>query len=225
METKKALLLDDDIAICSLLTLALQEAGYEVHFQSSLIGLTDVIETFAPNIIILDVEIGDRNSIDTLPEIKSITESTPIIFISSHTQSDFIVRAIEGGGTHYLKKPFDTDELLVYADKLCKSNQLSRELYFGRTKLSIRTRTITFTESDNPHRLGKKEFEILRLLALNFNSYVSREQILSIVSLGETSYEHSLNNMIFRLRGYISPDKTIAIKTLHTHGYKLFELE
>lgn len=220
---KRILLVDDDIAIGSLLTLALQESGYTVHFQSSMLALMDVVQEFRPNIIVLDVEVGDENSIDRLPELLAVSQSTPIIFISSHHQSELVVSAISGGGTLYLKKPFTTSELIAYAEKFCTANARSKVLEFGESTLYISERTLHCPSENIPIKLGRKEFAVLRLLILESNQIVTRENLTKFAfnGSGENVSEHSLNNIICRLRSYLAPDPTVAIKTHHSQGYTL----
>lgn len=217
---KKILLVDDDVAIGSLLTLALQESGYNVHYQISMLGVLEVIEQFSPNLIILDVEVCGENSIDRLPEILEISSNTPIIFISSHHESELIVDAISGGGTLYLKKPFSPSELIAYAEKLCEANQLSRQLNFGSFTLQISDRILQSSSLDNkPVRLGRKEFNVLRLLVLEQGKVVERERIIQFAFNSELVSEHSLNNIICRLRQYLISDPSLTIKTVHSQGY------
>ena len=40
MDTIKVLLVDDDVMLSSIITTALKDEGYEVHYQSSLTGIT-----------------------------------------------------------------------------------------------------------------------------------------------------------------------------------------
>ena len=221
MNKFKVLIIDDDISICYILTTSLQDEGYEVHCQNSLKGVIQIIKEFNPNLIVLDVQIGDRSSINSLPEIMEISENIPIIFISSHTETNLIKSAIRGGGSYYLKKPFDTEELLIYIEKLCTANLRNRELYFGLSKLCLSSRYIISEECNISHRLGKTEYEILKLLALNLNQIVTREDIIEKIFIGVNASEHSLNNMISRLRRYLSNDKSVSIVTLREQGYSL----
>lgn len=218
---KRILLIDDDIAIGSLLTLALQESGYTVHFQSSMFGVMEITEKFEPNLIVLDVEVGEENSIDRLPELLAVSNSTPIIFISSHHESELVVSAISGGGTLYLKKPFSTSELIAYAEKLCTANEQSKVLQFGNSTLYIADRNLQCPTQSDSVKLGKKEFSVLRLLALEPNNIVKREEIINFAFDSENVSEHSLNNIICRLRASLASDLSLSIQTVHGIGYRL----
>ena len=57
MQKQKVLLADDDIALGKILALALQDSGYDVHYQTSATGLNTIVREWQPDIIVLDVEL------------------------------------------------------------------------------------------------------------------------------------------------------------------------
>ena len=73
MEAKvKILFIDDDITFGRICTIILQEKGYEVFYQTTLNGAKACIAEAHPDIIVLDVEIGNQNGIEVAPEITVI---------------------------------------------------------------------------------------------------------------------------------------------------------
>lgn len=108
----KIFFIDDDIALGHICTRIMQEEGYEVLYQTSLNGAKACIVETHPDMIVLDVEIGNKNGIEAVPELKAIAPNTPILFISSHTNSQLVVQALSAGAVAYLKKPLEIDELI-----------------------------------------------------------------------------------------------------------------
>lgn len=121
MDTIKVLLVDDDVMLSSIITTALKDEGYEVHYQSSLTGITTILNEFKPDIMVLDVEIGTGDSIDNASELKMAAPGTPILYISSHTESHEVARALKSGAVAYLKKPFSVEELIGLCRQTCSS--------------------------------------------------------------------------------------------------------
>lgn len=117
MSKIKVLFVDDDLALGSIVTLALEDAGYEVHYQTSLAGIRTVTAEMQSDIVVLDVEIGAKNGIDAIPELKQIAPEVPVLVVSSHVESDNVVKALEVGALTYLKKPFEMAELLAYIQR------------------------------------------------------------------------------------------------------------
>ena len=56
----KVLFIDDDIALGNVVTVALDSLGYETYYQTSLVAIRSVIKELCPDILILDVEIGQK---------------------------------------------------------------------------------------------------------------------------------------------------------------------
>lgn len=107
MSKAKVLFIDDDVMLGNIVTMALTEEGYAVHQQNSLTGIKAVVNEFRPAIIVMDVEIGVEDGIDVMPELYAVSPEIPIIVISSHTESNELIRALRNGAIAYLKKPFE----------------------------------------------------------------------------------------------------------------------
>lgn len=70
MEKIKVLLVDDDLLFGNIATKILKAADYEVYFQNSLFGIESLIMKLNPNIIILDVMVGEENSLTSVRDKK-----------------------------------------------------------------------------------------------------------------------------------------------------------
>ena len=84
----KVLFVEDDVALGNIVTLALDDSGYEAHYQTSLAGIKSVMKELQPDIIVLDVEIGTKNGIEIIPELKMFAPEIPILIISSHVGAE-----------------------------------------------------------------------------------------------------------------------------------------
>ena len=212
MDTIKVLLVDDDVMLSSIITTALKDEGYEVHYQSSLTGITTILNEFKPDIMILDVEIGTGDSIDNASELKMAAPGTPILYISSHTESHEVARALKSGAVAYLKKPFSVEELIAYVDRHAHpvSNAIIK---IGSLELNIQT-------PKELKRLSKLEFSLLKLLYSHKGEIVSYEKIEELWE-DAIMNEHSLYNYIVKLRKILAADPDISISTIGGNGYML----
>lgn len=216
MNEIKILFVDDDIIFSSIITTALKDEGYEVHYQSSLTGIATILNKFKPNIMVLDVEIGTNDSINYASELKMEAPETPILYISSHIESHEVARALQTGAVAYLKKPFDIEELIAYVNRYSRPAS-NTTIKIGSLELDIQTRTL-FQESKELKRLSKLEFSILKLLYRHKSEIVSYEKIEGL--WGDTGMnEHSLYNYIVKLRKVLAVDPTISISTIGGNGY------
>ena len=173
----KIFFIDDDIALGHICTRIMQEEGYEVLYQTSLNGAKACIVETHPDMIVLDVEIGNKNGIEAVPELKAIAPNTPILFISSHTNSQLVVQALSAGAVAYLKKPLEIDENYLKTTDQSVTPQL------------IKLNNVVFTEADGetlyaPEEMGDGD--------INRNLKVGNTNVIFRVS----TYSNFANDVI-----------------------------
>jgi two-component system, NtrC family, nitrogen regulation response regulator GlnG len=111
MTRAKILLVDDDAAIRTVVTEALQRDGYDVRSAASVAEQVAMLDMFVPDLLITDVILPDGNGLDVIPTILAARPDLPIIVLSAQNTLTTAVRATEQGAFEYLPKPFDLDEL------------------------------------------------------------------------------------------------------------------
>lgn len=219
MEKTKVLFVDDDIALGQVVILALRASGYAAEYCTTLVGIQGVVQEMQPDIMVLDVEIGEKNGIDAVVELKLTAPDTPILFVSSHIAGSEVARALDAGGIAYLRKPFEMEELVAYIRR--------HTPYFHPKGLSIGMfnlragDSMLFKGEEPVRRLTEFEYKLLKLLAQNMNQTVSREQIVQELWEGTPGSEQSLNNYVARLRKYLSEDESLSLETVPRTGYML----
>lgn len=219
MDKIKVLFVDDDTALGHIVLMALNECGFEAFYQSSLTAIKSVVLELEPDIIVLDVEIGKKNGIDAAPEIKAIVPETPILFVSSHVDSTSTVKALNAGGIAYLKKPFEIEELVAYIQRHTLSFH-PKGIRIGHFSLNIEENLLMKNE-EVVKKLSLFECKLLKLLAMNMNQPITREQIEQELWEDGNGNEQSLNNYIAKLRKYLSEDSRLELITIQKVGYKL----
>lgn len=218
-KNSKFFFIDDDIALGHIYTMILQEEGYEVLYQTSLNGAKACIVETHPDMIVLDVEIGNKNGIEAVPELKAIAPNTPILFISSHTNSQLIVQALSAGAVAYLKKPFEIDELIAYIKRYAISHPY--QIKIGSLLLDTDTQLLCTKELKVIKQLSEAEYKLLKLLVAYKEQLVERRQIEEELWGKANGNEQGINNLISKLRKYLSIDPTIELVTIPRNGYKL----
>ena len=134
----KVIVFDDDILLGNMIVSFLKEEEMEAIFQSSLYGAVNAVLSFEPDIIVLDVEMGEDNGIEFASEIQSRGITIPILFVSSHVRGYEIAQGIEAGGKVYIKKPFDMEELIVYIRQYACFPGPSCLVPFGRLQIALK---------------------------------------------------------------------------------------
>lgn len=219
MEKQKVLLVDDDVLLGNIMTMALQEAGYEVAYQASLAAIRSVVHEWKPDVIVLDVEVGTKRSIEDVPDITAVAPQTPVLFISSHIESTDVVQAMDTGAAAYLKKPFEAEELVAYVRRYMPSFH-PKGLQIGEFSLNT-TESLLMRQGQVVRKLTSLECKLLQMLALHFNQTVSREEIECELWNGRSGNEQSLNNYVAKLRRYLAESQSVEILTIPKTGYQL----
>lgn len=113
MKKRKILIVDDDLDILEVIGLILESEGYEVELMSSGQQIFEHISKFNPDLIILDVMLGNMDGREICNNIKN-TEDTlhiPIIMVSAtHNMAEFIKQNCQPDD--FLEKPFDIVNLI-----------------------------------------------------------------------------------------------------------------
>ena len=89
-------------------------------------------------------------------------------------------------------------------------------------KFEFDSKTLLLRNGDKEQKLTKKESELLRMLCLNKNELLSREEALKKI-WGENDYflGRSMDVFITKLRKYLSEDPDVKILNIHGIGFKL----
>ena len=109
----RILAVDDDRDILEVLQFILEDSGYEVDTLSDGTYLFDKIEKKTPDLILLDVMLGNMDGRELCKTVKmnQRTHDIPVVMVSaSHTAFDAMNKT--GAPDAFLSKPFDISELL-----------------------------------------------------------------------------------------------------------------
>ncbi|PJJ84590.1 response regulator transcription factor [Mucilaginibacter auburnensis] len=110
---RRILVVDDDKDILEVIQYVLEDSGYTVETLTNGHTLFDKIRTYKPDLIILDIMLGNMDGRILCSQIKSNVETytIPIIMISaSHALAD--INSPKGRPDDFISKPFDIDSLV-----------------------------------------------------------------------------------------------------------------
>ncbi len=116
-EKKAKILIVDDISENRKLIARIikDNTDYSINLANNGKKVLESIDTMNPDLILLDVMMPEMNGYDVAKKIKSNKNfaHVPILFITSITDTDGIVRGFNSGGVDYISKPFNHEELLA----------------------------------------------------------------------------------------------------------------
>jgi two-component system nitrogen regulation response regulator GlnG len=109
--TGKILVVDDDPAICVVISEALKRQGHIVRTVGSIEERRLALPAFAPDVLITDVMLPDGDGLDDVGAMLLDEPDLKVIILSAQNTLNTAVRATGQGAFEYLPKPFDLNEL------------------------------------------------------------------------------------------------------------------
>lgn len=176
----KALIIDDEIQLRRLLTLALTGRGYEViEAESGILGL-DAAVHHQPDVILLDLGLPDLDGVEVLKRLREWND-TPVLILSVRDQECTKVEALENGADDYVTKPFSTAELLARLAVIQRRRRANDEpiLQLGGLTLNLPERQALIC--GQPVHLTPIEYNLLRLLMQHAGRVLTQRQILTSI--------------------------------------------
>lgn len=105
----KILVVDDEAVLCRLYAEELSEEGYEVVSTSDCRGLMEMIEECGPDLILLDIRMGEYDGLDLLQNIRNVYYNMPVILFSAYSSFKYDLKSIAADS--YVVKSADLTEL------------------------------------------------------------------------------------------------------------------
>lgn len=119
----RVLIVDDEPDIRAVLRLVLEKHGCEVFEEEGATRIVDVAREAEPDIILLDVMMPKVDGFQAVESLQADrrTSDIPIAMLTALSDVGSIQRAIDGGATGYLTKPFSVgllhDQVLAIIEK------------------------------------------------------------------------------------------------------------
>ncbi len=232
MKTPRILLAEDDPNLGSLLQEYLSLKGLQTDLFTDGLQAWEAFLAAEYELCILDVMMPQLDGFGLAKRIREQSALQPIIFLTAKSLQEDILEGFRIGADDYLCKPFNMEELLLRIRAVLKRSQ--NEQADSPTPLSVfRLRGYTFYYDEmrleygqQSFKLTSKEAELLRLLSLQRNQVLSRQEALKAI-WGDDSYfnARSMDVYITKLRKFFKEDDQISILNVHGTGFKLLVLD
>ena len=141
MTGPRVLVVDDEPQIQGFLTVALTAAGFQVQTAETGAQALRAAATGAPDVIVLDLGLPDRDGKDVLRDIRQFSP-TPVIVLSARDREAEKIEALDLGADDYVEKPFGIGELTARLEPRCDTPLNRRSPFSGwRSRASRWTST------------------------------------------------------------------------------------
>jgi len=126
-------------------------------------GIADKLEDLEPDVVLLDLELGDVQGVEALRQLRSIAPQLKVIVYTSHDEEEYIIQAAELGFDGYLLKGSPKEEIVgavrsVSGGGSAIESAVAAKLMSHMNKRSAKSRTPAI-------EFSKREKQVLELLA------------------------------------------------------------
>ena len=219
------LIVEDEKNLGDTLSEYLAGEGHRCFLADSCKLAEKFFTKYYPQVVLIDIGLPDGDGISLARRFREQRKNFVMLFLSAQNDPNIKVEGLEVGADDYITKPFNLKELILRLNRILKGNnsilpeQITHGnlcIWFNRFEVRCANGTI--------HPLSRKEQGILKLLYLNRDKPVDRNDIIDHV-WGEGHYptNRTVDNYIVKLRKWCETDSNHSIKitSIRGVGYKL----
>ncbi len=138
----KILVVDDTLSIRKMLNLYLTRSGHKVEEADNGQRALEVMRTFQPDLMILDIAMPIMNGLETLEKVREFDSILPVIMVTANDSKENIRKALHSGAFAFISKPVKFEEL----ERLIHDGLRRREIADLKQKIAESSRFIAVGE-------------------------------------------------------------------------------
>ncbi|MDF2159172.1 response regulator transcription factor [Algoriphagus sp. CAU 1675] len=224
MSKINVLLAEDELALGMIIQESLESRDFKVRLCPDGQKAWESYQAQKPDILVLDVMMPKKDGFTLAAEIRKIDPHTPIIFLTSKSQTEDVVKGFGLGANDYVRKPFSMEELIVrikaHLDRLRTRQNQSDWIGVGKYEFHPTRQLLKLEETETP--LTARESQLLQMLLENANDITDRTLILNQIWGSDDFFNaRSMDVFITKLRKKLQDDPNIQILNVRGYGFKL----
>jgi len=224
MSKIKILLAEDEIALGMIIQESLESRDFKVTLCPDGQKAWEEYQRAKPDVLVLDVMMPKKDGFSLGEQIRKTDPYTPIIFLTSKSQTEDVVKGFGIGANDYVRKPFSMEELIVriksQLDRLRVRQNQSDWIAVGNYSFHPTKQLLKFKEQENT--LTAREASLLQILVENANKVTDRSLILTQIWGSDDFFNaRSMDVFITKLRKKLQDDPQIQLLNVRGFGYKL----
>ncbi|AVW97995.1 response regulator transcription factor [Vibrio parahaemolyticus] len=215
----RVLIVDDDVPLCELLEVVLQDEGYTVSSVHCGESALQYMEKMPVDLVLLDVMLPNLNGMQVARRICQ-RFATPILMLTALNDENSMLDGYQAGADQYIGKPFNVAELLMRIKAILRRVGLERQ----RQTICNTAQSISDQLTSLP--LTSTEAELLSHLVKNQGVVISKAELQTEVLKKELSpFDRNLDMHISNIRRKLVEAGLSKqhIKTFRGKGYSYLE--
>ena len=227
MTNQNVLIVEDDINLGVLLMEYLESEDFNVKLcRDGNSGLSS-FKKDEFDICILDVMLPQMDGFNLAQKMQKVRTDIPFLFLTARSMKEDKLKGFSVGAEDFITKPFDEEELLCRLKVILRRHEKNAEAIATPTQFELGDYFFDYDRQELsyknvPRRITEKENEVLRLLCLNQNRILKREEAVEQI-YGKRDYflGRSFDVFISRIRKLLKNDTRISIENVFKVGFIL----
>jgi two-component system copper resistance phosphate regulon response regulator CusR len=209
------LLIEDEQKISDFIKKGLNEQSYQVDVANDGLKGQELALINDYDLIVLDILLPKQDGWTTCKNIREEGIKTPILILTSKSETEDKVKGLNIGADDYLAKPFEFTEFLARVRALLRRNSDEKTTHLTMADLTLNLEEHTVMRDSRKINLTAKEYALLEYLLRNKKKVVSRLQISeSVWGMDFDGASNVVDSYIKFLRQKI--DKGFSKPLIHT---------
>ena len=183
-DTKKILVVDDDLELRQLLASYLNKHGFDTLLAENANDLEKLIARFSPDLVVLDRMMPGRDGLTVCRDLRSSGEDVPVVLLTAKDEAVDRIMGLESGADDYLGKPFDPRELLARIEAVLRRkagpSALKPNVAFEFGPFEFDPVTRQLSRAGQVIRLTGGEINLLEALIANAGKALSKSISISL---------------------------------------------
>lgn len=223
----KILIVEDEATMAEVVGRYMQREGYSVRHVADGARAMAAVDSFHPDLIVLDVMLPNRDGLEICRELRATHGGTPVIMLTARGEETDKILGLGLGADDYVTKPFSPGELVARVKAVLRRTTATTDptpaeaITAGDLRIDLATRRVL--RGDVSLDLTAKEFDLLAHMAAHPGRVYTRESLLRDV-WGYDFYgdDSTVTVHVRRLREKLEPDpaKPRYLTTVWGVGYR-----
>lgn len=224
MSKIRILLAEDEMALGMIVQESLESRDFQVTLCADGLQAWESYQKSKPDVLVLDVMMPKKDGFALVRQIRKTDPYTPIIFLTSKSQTEDVLKGFGLGANDYVRKPFSMEELIVrikaQLNRLLLRQNQSDWLQLGMYEFHPTKQLLKLEKGE--YQLTSRESQLLKILLENANQITDRSLILTQIWGSDDFFNaRSMDVFITKLRKKLQEDPQVQILNVRGFGYKL----
>ncbi len=138
--SRTILVVDDEIRLADVLTVALSDLGYNAIAAENAVEALDILSKEQIDLVLTDLRLPGMDGRQLLNEIRTNYPETPVVMITAFASVRDAVELIKEGAFDYIAKPFEIEDVAATVYRALRLNEVVKDNERLRTELEGRYR-------------------------------------------------------------------------------------